>query len=605
MAKQRVHQESDEFSKTNTSKSKTRTNHDTLRLYWQQIKRYKVSFFLMLIFIPLASLTLDTILPYILSQAVNTFTSQDTDTLYQLLTTAGVIALVGVAMNFTGFQSAIVHESKVRTDLSVATLSTLLKKDAGFFASQKIGALTGRFIDFINAHVGLQDLFITRTLTFIFNIIIGTALLLTNAPAVGLIILGLIVWLLFQVRLSIKLRKKLRNARKELIGAVNGMAADTITNNTTVKVFANEAYELEQNRTINERYRDVYRKDFRWTSADGSSRLLLMSIVQIVAIGLMSSMLIDGQIQLGIAIFAIAYLQRIAMQLFTLGEIVNGYDKLFLQAAPMTEILMSIEKIVDTPDAKPLSVTSSSIALNDVSYAYDDAQDITVLDQISLNIPAGQRVGLVGPSGAGKTTITKLLMRLDDATDGVITIDGQDITKVTQESLRQAISFVPQEPLLFHRSLRENILYGKLDADDEELERAIKAAHADEFIERLPNGLDTIVGERGVKLSGGQRQRIAIARAILKDAPILILDEATSALDSESEKLIQQSLETLMKDRTSIVIAHRLSTIAKLDRIIVLDNGRVVEDGGHGELVAHNGLYAKLWKHQSGGFIKE
>ncbi len=559
----------------------------------------------MLIFIPLASLTLDTILPYILSQAVNTFTSQDTDTLYQLLTTAGVIALVGVAMNFTGFQSAIVHESKVRTDLSVATLSTLLKKDAGFFASQKIGALTGRFIDFINAHVGLQDLFITRTLTFIFNIIIGTALLLTNAPAVGLIILGLIVWLLFQVRLSIKLRKKLRNARKELIGAVNGMAADTITNNTTVKVFANEAYELEQNRTINERYRDVYRKDFRWTSADGSSRLLLMSIVQIVAIGLMSSMLIDGQIQLGIAIFAIAYLQRIAMQLFTLGEIVNGYDKLFLQAAPMTEILMSIEKIVDTPDAKPLSVTSSSIALNDVSYAYDDAQDITVLDQISLNIPAGQRIGLVGPSGAGKTTITKLLMRLDDATDGVITIDGQDITKVTQESLRQAISFVPQEPLLFHRSLRENILYGKLDADDEELERAIKAAHADEFIERLPNGLDTIVGERGVKLSGGQRQRIAIARAILKDAPILILDEATSALDSESEKLIQQSLETLMKDRTSIVIAHRLSTIAKLDRIIVLDNGRVVEDGGHGELVAHNGLYAKLWKHQSGGFIKE
>jgi ATP-binding cassette subfamily B protein len=196
-------------------------------------------------------------------------------------------------------------------------------------------------------------------------------------------------------------------------------------------------------------------------------------------------------------------------------------------------------------------------------------------------------------------------MRLDDTTGGIITIDGQDISQVTQESLRHAISFVPQEPLLFHRSLRENILYGKLDANDEELARAIKAARADEFIDHLPRGLDTVVGERGVKLSGGQRQRIAIARAILKDAPILILDEATSALDSESEKLIQASLDTLMKGRTSIVIAHRLSTIAKLDRIIVLENGTIVEDGSHTALLKQNGTYAKLWRHQSGGFIDE
>ena len=334
-------------------------------------------------------------------------------------------------------------------------------------------------------------------------------------------------------------------------------------------------------------------------------RLLTMSAVQIIAIGMMANMLIAGQIELGIAIFTVAYLQRIASQLFVLGEMVNGYDRLFLQAAPMTEMLIADEKITDAPNSQQLTVRNPSIKLHDVSYAYDDAKDITVLDSISLTIPAGQRVGLVGPSGAGKTTVTKLLMRLDDTTGGIITIDGQDISQVTQESLRHAISFVPQEPLLFHRSLRENILYGKLDANDEELARAIKAARADEFIDHLPRGLDTVVGERGVKLSGGQRQRIAIARAILKDAPILILDEATSALDSESEKLIQASLDTLMKGRTSIVIAHRLSTIAKLDRIIVLENGTIVEDGSHTALLKQNGTYAKLWRHQSGGFIDE
>ena len=587
------------------SKNNAHINRETIRLYWQQIKRYKISFFAMLVCIPLSSLLLDTVLPYVLSQAVDTFTSRDAETLWQLLGLAGIVAGVGVALNFTGFQTAIAHESKVRANLAVSTLDTLLKKDAGFFANQKIGALTGRFIDFVNAHVGLQDLLIIRTLTFAFNMVVGTVLIFTSTPAIGLLVLALIAGLLVQVRLSLKLRSNLRNQRKELIGVVNGMAADTISNNATVKTFANESYELAQNKEINEKYRDMYHRDVRWMTAEGSMRLLTMSAVQIIAIGMMANMLIAGQIELGIAIFTVAYLQRIASQLFVLGEMVNGYDRLFLQAAPMTEMLIADEKITDAPDAKRLNVRESVIELRDVSYAYDDAKDITVLDNISLTIPAGQRVGLVGPSGAGKTTITKLLMRLDDTTGGIITIDGQDISQVTQESLRHAISFVPQEPLLFHRSLRENILYGKLDANDEELARAIKAARADEFIDHLPRGLDTVVGERGVKLSGGQRQRIAIARAILKDAPILILDEATSALDSESEKLIQASLDTLMKGRTSIVIAHRLSTIAKLDRIIVLENGTIVEDGSHTALLKQNGTYAKLWRHQSGGFIDE
>ena len=340
-------------------------------------------------------------------------------------------------------------------------------------------------------------------------------------------------------------------------------------------------------------------------TTDGAIRNTIMTITQIVAVGLCAYYVTQGSLDIAIAIFTLTYVQRASTQIFAMGQIIQGFEQAFLDAAPMSDMLMKAPTVVDKPNAITLTKISPTIELENVSYHYDDRVDTNVIDNVSLTIPAGQKVGLVGHSGAGKTTITHLLLRFSDVTGGAIKIDGHDLRDIAQESLRQHIAYVPQEPMLFHRTLRENIAYGTPGASTKQIEAAATKANAMGFITDLPLGLDTIVGERGIKLSGGQRQRIAIARAVLKDAPILILDEATSALDSESEKLIQDALQKLMKGRTSIVIAHRLSTISKLDRVIVLDKGDIVEDGSHEALLNEKGIYAKLWAHQSGGFIEE
>jgi ATP-binding cassette subfamily B multidrug efflux pump len=291
---------------------------------------------------------------------------------------------------------------------------------------------------------------------------------------------------------------------------------------------------------------------------------------------------------------------------------------LFEEVGIVQEGMMTIARplqLIDPPDAKPLVVTDGNIAFDDVRFGYgrltsiqDDGRPYAVLNGFSLTVRPGEKIGLVGRSGAGKSTVVNLLLRFFDLEEGRILIDGHDIAQATQESLRSQISVVTQDTSLLHRSIRENIRYGKPDATEDEILRAAHLAHADEFIGMLEDwrgrtGYDAQVGERGVKLSGGQRQRIAIARVIVKNAPILVLDEATSALDSEVEAAIQQSLDTLMAGKTVIAIAHRLSTIARMDRLIVLDHGRIVEQGTHDELLRHDGHYAALWRRQSGGFI--
>jgi len=580
------------------------TNRNTLKIYWQHVRKYKVTFFISLFAIPASALLLDTLLPYFLSQAIGTLPGKDQALLTSTLIAAVIVGLVGVGLNLLGFQALIRHESSVRKDLSDSVFSSLLSKDLRFFVNEKVGALTSRYIDFIRSHMSLQDLLIMRTLGFILSVGTGVVIVATHSLLVAGILVFLLVALIIQVKISLRIRAPYRQERKRLIGEIHGKVADAITNSLIVKTFAREKPEVKDVSKSNEAFRVAYMKDFKLLSIEGTGRLFIMTITQLVAISICATLVFNGELDIAIAIFTITYLQRIGSQIFSLGEMLNGYDQAMLDAAPMSDMLMRENEIVDKPRAKSHVFKTTHIELRDASYRYGDS-DTDVLSDINLDITPGQKVGLVGPSGAGKTTITHLLLRFADVTGGGIYIDGHDIRDITQDSLRSQIAYVPQEPMLFHRSLRENIAYGKIGATDAEIQKAAKLANASEFINKLPEGLDTIVGERGVKLSGGQRQRIAIARAILKDAPILVLDEATSALDSESEKLIQDALQQLMKGRTSIVIAHRLSTIAKLDRVIVLDGGRIAEDGTHTNLLKQKGLYARLWAHQSGGFIEE
>lgn len=579
-------------------------NKETLRLYWRQARKHKISFTIMLVFIPIGATIIDSLLPYFLSEAIGAIGSGRSDVMITMLIIGAVIGIIGAVFNFVGFQAMAIHESHVLAHLREETFSSLMQKDHQFFTDQKIGAMTSRYIDFVRNHITIQDLFIIRTLSFVLTVGSGLAILATHSWIVAAIILGLIIALIIEIRWSTKIRAPWRHERKTLVSDIHGTVADALTNNLIVRTFAAEKREISTLQKMTRRFTKIYQKDIGFLTAEGSTRVALMVIVQIVTIVIAANLVGAGSITLAAAIFMLAYMQRIGSQLFVLGDIIHGYDQALLDAQPMTEMLLQQNNVKDAPNAPRLSLVSPTIRFDNVSYRYPDGKE-DVLKNIVLKIPAGQKVGLVGHSGAGKSTITQLLLRFSDVTEGAILFDGHDIRTVTQDSLREKIAYVPQEPLLFHRSLKENIAYGRPDASDKEIKRAAKQANALEFISQLPHGFDTTVGERGVKLSGGQRQRIAIARAILKDAPILILDEATSALDSESEKLIQASLEELMKGRTSIVIAHRLSTIAKLDRIIVLDNGRIVEDGSHAELLAKKGTYAKLWSHQSGGFLED
>lgn len=576
----------------------------TARHFWQLTWSYGRDSWLVLL-IPVNAVFLYTAAPYTMGRILSGLLVPGRN-LTSLIIAFVVAALLGIIANGLGFSAFFRTQAKSMASLQTEALNMLLKRGMAFHNNQVGGKLVSDAIDYPSAYSQLSNALITNILPFLVSILTGLAVIFYSSAILGGLMMVMSVAAIGSGFLQRHKMAPFRKRRIEASKAVTSHLADAIVNVQAVKTFARESDELKTHSILNDKLKRYRSHDWQVFAKDGTKRITLLMVFELMFIFLIIWLVRRDPRILGAGIFAFSYTITLTNRLFDIGNMVRSIEEAFLLAEPMTAALQDKSEIVDRPAAKKLHIDRAVIEFRAVHFHYSDATDKDkVFEDLSLTIQAGERVGLVGPSGGGKSTITKLLLRFEDIQDGIITIDGQNIAAVTQRSLREAIAYVPQESLLFHRTIKDNIAYGNANATDETIELAARQAYAHDFIMALPKGYDTVVGERGVKLSGGQRQRIAIARAILKNAPILVLDEATSALDSESEQYIQEALWGLMENRTAVVIAHRLSTIQRLDRIVVLADGKVVENGSHQQLLKANGLYNRLWQRQSGGFIEE
>lgn len=516
------------------------------------------------------------------------------------------INLIGQACSKVQDYTSFKLEIAASYDLATEAFDALSNQSMTFHSNRFGGTLVSQTTKFMNAYSQMLENITFPFLPIICSIIATCVILIPRVPAYVVILMALLV---VYAIVSYVMYKRILSLNEDAADAQNtlsGALSDAVTNILAVKTYGREDFERERFDRAN---REVVARDTKRMMAS-LARGIITACIALAIMSVVAVFIAGGNAWFGITpgtlVIMFTYTYTITNQFNFISRGLQRFNVAFGDASGMTNVLDEPRLVADEPDAKPLKVTAGDIDFVDLNFWYTDGNAKTqVFDSFDLHIPAGQRVGLVGRSGAGKTTLTKLLLRLSDIQEGEILVDGQNVAKCTQQSLRRQVAYVPQEALLFHRTIAENIAYARPDATIDEIREAARQANALEFIERLPQGFDTVTGERGIKLSGGQRQRIAIARAMLADAPILVLDEATSALDSESEKLVQDALEKLMQGRTSIVVAHRLSTVASLDRIVVLDRGKIVEDGPHAELIAQGGEYAQLWGRQTGTYLED
>ncbi|MCW1892453.1 MAG: ABC transporter ATP-binding protein/permease [Candidatus Uhrbacteria bacterium] len=578
-----------------------------LKWFWRYAKPYQWAFYACMLSTT-AIYVLATIAPLFYKRLLDGIATSDrsTEAVAAMLVTVGMIGLVigsrWIFYRITGYL-IVFFESRVLNAMDEGMFRQLMYHSYAFFANNFAGTLTRRVKRFSDAFERLTDSFLFNILPLAITTIGAVVVLFMRDwrlsagffASVMVILVGNIAFARWRLKFDV--------ARSEKDSAVSGSLTDAFANIVNVKAFARQRFEEDRFHVIRGELLFAQKKSWNLYETSAAVQAFVMLLVEIGIVFTAVKLWQRGILTVGDFVLIQAYLISVFDQLRGIGNIMRRIFESVADAKELVEIVEQMPDVRDIPRAKSIVVKKGTIDFQEVTFNYHKTRK--TIDRLSLRIASGERVAFIGPSGAGKSTFVKLLLRFYDADSGHILIDGQDIRRVTQESLRAQIAFVSQDPILFHRTIRENIQYARLDATQEEVEHAAKLAHCHEFIVNLPEGYDTYVGERGIKLSGGERQRVAIARAILKDAPILVLDEATSSLDSESEFLIQDALQVLMKGRTTIAIAHRLSTIMAMDRILVLDGGKIVDQGTHDELLKRGGLYQKLWNIQAGGFLTE
>ncbi len=580
---------------------------DVLKAFWSGIGPKRWAFYFTIIVFS-GSYAIRLFPPLLYKRFFDAISAADSvrDALVPGLVDILVLILIVEGIAWVLFQAGLFvvqdFESSVMARLKQMSLTYMIDHSYKFFTNNFSGALVQRVNRFSRSFERLFDTLIFNLIPLLIQTVGVVTVVWFQEPAVAKIILA---WASFVLLFSYffsrwKLKYDIRSAEAD--SATTARLADTLTNQNTVASFVGSSHESAVFTDVSNEQARAQRRTWNFSMILDSTQAGLIIVIGFLLFYFALGFWERGEITVGTFVLIQVYILGLAGQLWGFSRVVRSVYEGFGDSKEMVEILALPHEVSDVPGAKPLTVTQGSVVFKDVSFAFNETR--SVLKRVNLSIHGGEKVACIGPSGAGKSTIVKLLARMYDLTDGKILIDGQDIHQVTQESLRQNISLVPQDPVLFHRTLMENIRYGRRDATDEEVIEAARLAHCDEFIEQLPLKYETFVGERGVKLSGGERQRVAIARAILKNAPVLILDEATSSLDSHSESLIQDALDRLMRGKTTIVIAHRLSTIRKMDRIIVISDGSIIEEGSHEELLAKkDGLYKDLWNLQAGGFL--
>lgn len=600
------------------SKSVKQTNHKeepkttwrTLHYFWQEVKKYKWYSLGMFVATPVVVFVRAVLSAMVFANLIEKVSlGLPLDELIQSAAVDVILYLVFYALSKMVLEELRLYwtwkmEVMSMYDLANLCFNTISEQSMQFHSDRFSGSLVSQTNKFVGSFERLMDVLIWDAWPMVCYIAFVVIVLWQQAAwfAIGMVIFALI----YSVVSGLTMRKiaHLNDEEAEAYTKQTGQLADSISNIISVKSYARERHERERFSRFSKEVSDASNRLMGATIR----RDLLFNLVQIGITALILVFLIFGHEWFGISVATLVlivnYASGVMGELWSINHVFKNINRVFGDAHEMTLILDTVDDVVDAPNAQPLVMQETGVDFQNISFQHADAKT-PIFEDFNLKIQPGERVGLVGVSGSGKTTLTKLLLRFADVSRGEVTISGQNIKDITQQSLRENIAYVPQETSLFHRSIADNIAYGKPDATPEEIKRAAELANADEFIMELPDGYETLVGERGIKLSGGQRQRIAIARAILKDAPILVLDEATSALDSESEALIQDALTRLMAGRTSIVIAHRLSTVASLDRIVVLENGKIVEQGKHHDLLKKaDGVYHHLWSRQSGAFME-